>query len=136
MKGSRLRRYGKFEALFCVKLIRYQFWCTRCAFRLIKSLQWYSGRKSWKSEKTKLWKLYKSKKKKTQKNCAMKLSQICHFKSGSQSCKYYKLTIISHMNNISLVSYTLLQLHSIDLVTIYPNEIASTRGIPKPNCRG
>jgi hypothetical protein len=34
-----------------VKLIRYQFWCTRCAFRLLKSLQWYSGRKSWKSEK-------------------------------------------------------------------------------------
>jgi hypothetical protein len=34
-----------------VKPIRYQFWCTRCAFRLIKSLQWYSGRKSWKSEK-------------------------------------------------------------------------------------
>jgi hypothetical protein len=27
-----------------VKLIRYQFWCTRCTFRLIKSLQWYSGR--------------------------------------------------------------------------------------------
>jgi hypothetical protein len=27
-----------------VKLIRYQFWCTRCACRLIKSLQWYSGR--------------------------------------------------------------------------------------------
>jgi hypothetical protein len=26
-------------------LIRYQFWCTRCAFRLIKYLQWYSGRK-------------------------------------------------------------------------------------------
>jgi hypothetical protein len=25
--------------------MRYQFWCTRCA-----SLQWYSGRKSWKSE--------------------------------------------------------------------------------------
>jgi hypothetical protein len=45
-----------------VKLIRYQFWCTRCAFRLIKSRQWYSGRKSWnpkncktckKAEKTK-----------------------------------------------------------------------------------
>jgi hypothetical protein len=34
-----------------VKLIRYQFWCTRCAFRLIKSLQMYSGRKSWKSKK-------------------------------------------------------------------------------------
>jgi hypothetical protein len=33
-----------------VKLIRYQFWCTSCAFRLIKSLQWYSGRNSWKSE--------------------------------------------------------------------------------------
>jgi hypothetical protein len=32
---------------FDVKLIRYQFWCNRCAFRLIKSRQWYSGRKSW-----------------------------------------------------------------------------------------
>jgi hypothetical protein len=31
-----------------VKLIRYQFWCTRCTFRLIKSLQWYSVRKRWK----------------------------------------------------------------------------------------
>jgi hypothetical protein len=30
-----------------VKLIRYQFWCIRCAFRLIKSRQWYSCRKSW-----------------------------------------------------------------------------------------
>jgi hypothetical protein len=36
-----------------VKLIRYQFWCTRCAFRLLKSLQWYWGRKSWKSGKKK-----------------------------------------------------------------------------------
>jgi hypothetical protein len=35
------------------KLIRYQFWCTRCAFRLLKSLQWCSGRKRWKSEKVK-----------------------------------------------------------------------------------
>jgi hypothetical protein len=34
-----------------VKLIRYQFWCTRCALRLMKSLQWCSGRKSWKSDK-------------------------------------------------------------------------------------
>jgi hypothetical protein len=34
-----------------VKLIRYQFWCTRCAFRILKCLQWFSGRKSWKSEK-------------------------------------------------------------------------------------
>jgi hypothetical protein len=33
-----------------VKLIRYQFWRTRCAFRILKSLQWYSGQKSWKSE--------------------------------------------------------------------------------------
>jgi hypothetical protein len=41
--------------MYIVKLIRYQVWCTRCAFRLIKSLQWYSGRKSWKSKK--LWKL-------------------------------------------------------------------------------
>jgi hypothetical protein len=28
-----------------VKQIRYQFWCTRCAFRLLKSHQWYLGRK-------------------------------------------------------------------------------------------
>jgi hypothetical protein len=28
-----------------VKQIRYQFWCTRCAFRLLKSRQWYLGRK-------------------------------------------------------------------------------------------
>jgi hypothetical protein len=28
-----------------VKLIRYQFICTRCVFRLLESLQWYSGRK-------------------------------------------------------------------------------------------
>jgi hypothetical protein len=28
-----------------VKLIRYQFWCTRCAFRLLKSLLWYSCQK-------------------------------------------------------------------------------------------
>jgi hypothetical protein len=34
-----------------VKLIRYQFWCTRYAFRLIKSLQWCLGWKRWKSEK-------------------------------------------------------------------------------------
>jgi hypothetical protein len=26
-------------------------WCTRCAFRLMKSLQWCSNRKSWKFEK-------------------------------------------------------------------------------------
>jgi hypothetical protein len=27
-----------------IKLIRLQFWCTRCAFRLLKSLQWCPGR--------------------------------------------------------------------------------------------
>jgi hypothetical protein len=32
-------------------LIRYQFWCTRCAFGLLKSLRWCSGRKSLRSEK-------------------------------------------------------------------------------------
>jgi hypothetical protein len=39
-----------------VKLIRYQFWCTRCAFRLLKSLQWCSG---WKQLeiRNKMWKL-------------------------------------------------------------------------------
>jgi hypothetical protein len=36
---------------FNVKLICYQFWCTRCAFRLLKSPQWCSGRKSSKFEK-------------------------------------------------------------------------------------
>jgi hypothetical protein len=41
----------KMHFLLNVKLIRYQFWCTRCASRLLKSPQWYSGRKSWKSEK-------------------------------------------------------------------------------------
>jgi hypothetical protein len=33
------------------KTNRYKFWCTRCAFRLIRSLPWCSIRKSWKSEK-------------------------------------------------------------------------------------
>jgi hypothetical protein len=28
-----------------VKLIRYQFWCTICAFRLMKSRQWYLVKK-------------------------------------------------------------------------------------------
>jgi hypothetical protein len=41
------------RSFFYVKLIRYQFWYTRCAFRLRKSFQWYLGRKSWKSEKKK-----------------------------------------------------------------------------------
>ena len=47
-----------------VKLIRYQFWCTRCAFRLIKSRQWYLDRKSWKSEKQNVKNLCKEQKKK------------------------------------------------------------------------
>jgi hypothetical protein len=46
-----LRQYNGYH--INVKLIRYQFWCTRCAFRLIKSLQWCSSRKSWKSKKCK-----------------------------------------------------------------------------------
>jgi hypothetical protein len=29
---------------FYVKLTWYLFWCTRCAFRLMKSFQWYAGR--------------------------------------------------------------------------------------------
>ena len=33
------------------KTVRYRFWCTRCAFRLMKSRQWYLDRKSWKSGK-------------------------------------------------------------------------------------
>jgi hypothetical protein len=41
--------FKMFFSTFDVKLIRDQFWCTRCAFRLLKSLQWCSGRKSWKS---------------------------------------------------------------------------------------
>jgi hypothetical protein len=58
-----------------VKLIRYQFWCTRCAFRLINSLQ-YSGQKSWKTEKKK--EIVKTvQEPKNTGYCAMKLSQIC-----------------------------------------------------------
>jgi hypothetical protein len=34
-----------------VELIQYQFWCTRCAFWLLKSLQWCSCQNSWRSEK-------------------------------------------------------------------------------------
>ena len=56
-----------------VKLIRYQFWCTRCAFRLLRSLQWCSGRKSWTSEKK--GKNLMSRRMKT-KESAIKLSQI------------------------------------------------------------
>jgi hypothetical protein len=37
--------WHKIIHLYNVKLIRYQFWCTRCAFQLIKSLQWCSSRK-------------------------------------------------------------------------------------------
>jgi hypothetical protein len=55
-----------------LKLIRYQFWCTRCAFRLIKSPQWYWDRKSWKFEN----KIVKTVKEPKTKYCAMKLSQI------------------------------------------------------------
>jgi hypothetical protein len=68
-KGILFARTWKYDC-FDVKLIRYQFCCTRCAFRLLKSLQWYSGRKGWKSGKKKLWKVYKSQKIKW-------LSQIC-----------------------------------------------------------
>jgi hypothetical protein len=35
--------------LLNVKVIRHQCWCTRCAYRQIMSLQWFSGRKIWKS---------------------------------------------------------------------------------------
>jgi hypothetical protein len=48
---NKVKLWGFRQHLQYVKLIRYQFWCTRCAFRLFKSLQWYSGRKSWKSER-------------------------------------------------------------------------------------
>jgi hypothetical protein len=47
--------------LYDVKLI-YQFWCTRCAFRLVKSLQWCSGQKVWKPGK-KIMKTVKNRKK-------------------------------------------------------------------------
>jgi hypothetical protein len=53
----------------------YQFWCTRCTFQLIKSIQWYSSRKSRKSER-KLWNLKRAHRKKP-KYGAMKLSHIC-----------------------------------------------------------
>jgi hypothetical protein len=56
-----------------VKLIGYQFWCTICAFRLMKCLQWCSGWKRWKSEN--LWKTIEDKRKNPNHN-AMKLSQI------------------------------------------------------------
>jgi hypothetical protein len=63
-----------------VKLIRYQFWRTRCAFRLIKSLQWYSGLKSWKSENN--WE-----------NCkrAEKTQILCH--EMNQICRRIELCI-------------------------------------------
>jgi hypothetical protein len=48
-----------------VKLIRYQLWCTRCAFRLLKSFQLYWGRKSWKSEKKRIVKTAQEPKKNT-----------------------------------------------------------------------
>jgi hypothetical protein len=80
-----------------------QLWCTRCAFRLLKSLQWYSGRKSWQSEK-KLWKLYKSWKKIL---CHMRLNLFKSFYMRRKnlllwpirhfdiSTKFYLLTIIN-----------------------------------------
>jgi hypothetical protein len=40
-----IKREIQTQIIYYVNLIRYQFWCTRCAFRLIKSLQWYSDRK-------------------------------------------------------------------------------------------
>jgi hypothetical protein len=55
-----------------VKLIRYQFRCARCAFRLLKSHQWYLGRKSWKSEQNCENRIRAEK----TKYCVMKLSQI------------------------------------------------------------
>jgi hypothetical protein len=66
---------SNYECMFVanVKLIRYQFWCTRCAFRLMKSRQWYSGRKSWKSQKQTVKTVKEPKKKQY---CAMKLIQI------------------------------------------------------------
>jgi hypothetical protein len=38
-----LRILRKLTSNVYVNIIRYQFWCTRCAFRQIMSLQWYSG---------------------------------------------------------------------------------------------
>jgi hypothetical protein len=56
-----------------LKLIQYQFWCSRCAFRLMKCLQWCSGRKK------EIWKKNCENFKRTEntKYDAMKLSQIC-----------------------------------------------------------
>jgi hypothetical protein len=48
-----------------VKLIQYQFWCTWCAFWLLKSLQWCLDGNKIGNPKTKLWKLYKIRKRKT-----------------------------------------------------------------------
>jgi hypothetical protein len=59
------------------KLIRYQFWCTRCAFWLLQSLQWCSSRKGLKSEKK--YKNWKSRLTKT-KQSAMKLKKDEHMR--------------------------------------------------------
>jgi hypothetical protein len=56
-----------FVNCYGIKLISYQVSCTRYAFRLLNSLQWCSGRKSWKSEKR--WKLWKSRRMKTKTEC-------------------------------------------------------------------
>jgi hypothetical protein len=46
-----LHNYNTTKIHWCkYKINTIPIWCTRCAFRLIMSLQWYSGRKSWKSE--------------------------------------------------------------------------------------
>jgi hypothetical protein len=45
--------HNRLMIFFNVKLMRYQFWCTRCAFRLIKSRHWYSGRTCWNPKKCK-----------------------------------------------------------------------------------
>jgi hypothetical protein len=90
-----------------VKLIRYQFWCTRCAFPLSKSLQWYSGRKSWKSEnhcKNCIW---------AEKNkyCAMKLikttqkwSSIPQIKNLHKSCQQYDFLLTCYNNPQNMVA--------------------------------
>jgi hypothetical protein len=79
-----------------VKLIRYQFWCTRCAFRLLKCLQWCSGRKSWKSGKKK-WKL---------KEPSDENQTECHEIEPNPRWMYmYYVYIFNQMNSVHLLNF-------------------------------
>jgi hypothetical protein len=58
-------------AILYVKLALYQFWSTRCAFRLIEHLQWFSGR-----EKLEIRNKCENYKTANKNKSVMKLSQI------------------------------------------------------------